>query len=191
MLATTDRARAVWLRCLASAFRTALACTIVGCTTLYGPAAVQHRIAFPAFSYVTVILIVTDATLGDTLHGCWLALYATIQSVGPALLSLWLIGPARFTNGTISLAVALGAFVVAFPEGTHLIAKRIALGQIVIVYVIAFINGVDTEAIMHPLNVAASTAIGVLACVIALLLPYPRLACWEVFNIISLYMHYN
>jgi hypothetical protein len=78
--------------------------------------------------------------------------------------------------------VALAAFVVAFPEGTHLIAKRIALGQIVIVYVIAFINGVDAEAIMHPLNVAASTAIGVLACVIALLLPYPRLACWEVFN---------
>lgn len=182
MSAATERARAVWLRCLASAFRTALACTIVGCTTLYGPASIRHHIAFPAFSYVTVILIVTDATLGDTLHGCWLALYATIQSVGPALLSLWLVGPGRFTNGTISLAVALAAFVVAFPEGTHLIAKRIALGQIVIVYVIAFINGVDAEAIMHPLNVAASTAIGVLACVIALLLPYPRLACWEVFN---------
>ncbi|KAF9665499.1 hypothetical protein SADUNF_Sadunf16G0129100 [Salix dunnii] len=180
MLATTDRARAVWQRCLASAFRTALACTIVGCTTLYGPAAVQHYIAFPAFSYVNVILIVTDAILGDALHGCWLALYATIQSVGASLPSLWLISSARFTNGTISLAVALGAFVVAFPEGTHLIAKRIALGQIVIMYVIAFINGVDThEAIMHSLNVAASTAIGVLACVIALLLPYPRLACWE------------
>ncbi|KAG5253691.1 P-hydroxybenzoic acid efflux pump [Salix suchowensis] len=181
MLATTDRARAVWQRCLASAFRTALACTIVGCTTLHGPAAVQHHIAFPAFSYVTVILIGTDATLGDALHGCWLALYATVQSVGPALPRLWLIGPARLTNGTISLAVALGAFVVAFPEGTHLIAKRIALGQIVIMYVVAFINGVDThdQAIMHSLNVAASTAIGVLACAIALLLPYPRLACWE------------
>ncbi|KAJ6895437.1 hypothetical protein NC651_021824 [Populus alba x Populus x berolinensis] len=179
MSATTDRARAVWLRCLASAFRTALACTIVGCTTLYGPASIRHHIAFPAFSYVTVILIVTDATLGDALHGCWLALYATVQSVGPALLSLWLIGPAMLTNGTVSLAVALGAFVVVFPEGTHLVAKRIALGQIVIVYVIAFINGVHTEAIMHSLHVAASTAIGVLACVLALLLPYPRLACWE------------
>jgi hypothetical protein len=84
------------------------------------------------------------------------------------------------TSGTISLAVALGAFVVVFPEGTHLVAKRIALGQIVIVYVVAFINGVHTEAIMHTLHVAASTAIGVLACVLALLLPYPRLACWEV-----------
>ena len=129
---------------------------------------------------MTVILIVTDATLGDALHGCWLALYATVQSVGPALLSLWLIGPAMLTSGTVSLAVALGAFVVVFPEGTHLVAKRIALGQIVIVYVIAFINGVHTEAIMHSLHVAASTAIGVLACVLALLIPYPRLACWEV-----------
>ncbi|XP_011042678.1 PREDICTED: uncharacterized protein LOC105138325 [Populus euphratica] len=179
MSAATDRARAVWLRCLASAFRTALACTIVGCTTLYGPASIRHHIAFPAFSYATVILIVTDATLGDALHGCWLALYATVQSVGPALLSLWLIGPAMLTGGTISLAVAVGAFVVVFPEGTHLVAKRIALGQIVIVYVVAFINGVHTEAIMHALHVAASTAIGVLACVLALLLPYPRLACWE------------
>jgi len=192
MSAATERARAVWLRCLASAFRTALACTIVGCTTLYGPASIRHHIAFPAFSYVTVILIVTDATLGDALHGCWLALYATVQSVGPALLSLWLIGPAMLTSGTISLAVALGAFVVVFPEGTHLVAKRIALGQIVIVYVIAFINGVHTEAIMHTLHVAASTAIGVLACVLALLLPYPRLACWEVTdNSPCINMHYN
>uniref|UniRef100_A0A6N2KDE1 Integral membrane bound transporter domain-containing protein n=1 Tax=Salix viminalis TaxID=40686 RepID=A0A6N2KDE1_SALVM len=179
MSTTTGRARAVWFRCLASAFRTALACAIVGCTTLYGPASIRHHIAFPAFSYVTVILIVTDATLGDALHGCWLALYATVQSLGPALLSLRLIGPARLSRGTISVAVALGAFLVVFPRGTHLVARRIALGQTVIVYVIAYINGVNTEATMHPLHVAASTAIGVLACVLALLLPYPRLACWE------------
>lgn len=154
----------------------------MGCLTLYGPASIHQQIAFPAFSYVTVILIATDATLGDTLHGCWLALYASIQSLGPALLTMWLIGPAKFTSGTISLAVALAAFVVALPEWTHLVAKRIALGQIVIVYVIAFIKGAHTERIMHPLHVAASTAIGVLACILALLLPYPRLACWEVIN---------
>lgn len=177
-----DRARAAWSCCLASALRMALACSIVGCTTLYGPTSLQHQVAFPAFSYLIVILLVTDATLGDTLHGCWLALYATVQSLGPAILSLWLIGPARFTTGTISLAVALGAFVVVLPEGTHLITKRIALAQIVLVYVIGFINGVHTEAIMHPLHLAASTAVGVFACVLALLLPYPRLACWEVIN---------
>ncbi|XVF05535.1 hypothetical protein REPUB_Repub05bG0180500 [Reevesia pubescens] len=173
------RARVLWQSCLASAFRTALACTIVGITTLYGPASLCRQVAFPAFSYVTVILIVTDATLGDTLHGCWLGLYASIQSLGPAMLSLWLIGPAKLTNGTTALAVALGGLVVVLPESTHLLAKRIALGQIVIVYVIGFINGGQTEPIMHPVHVAASTAVGVLACVLALLLPYPRLACCE------------
>ena len=179
-----NRARVVWHTCLASAFRTALACTIVGITTLYGPASFQRQVAFPAFSYVTVILVVTDATLGDTLRCCWLALYASlyasVQSIGPAMLSLWLIVPAKLTNGTTALAMALGGLVVVFPESTHLIAKRIALGQIVIVYVVGFINGDQTEPIMHPVHVAASTAVGVLACVLALLLPYPRLACSEV-----------
>ncbi|KAJ8750551.1 hypothetical protein K2173_015710 [Erythroxylum novogranatense] len=179
-LSTTDHPRAVWRCCLVSAFRTALACTIVGCITFFGPSSLRRQIAFPAFSYVTVILIVTDATLGDTLHGCWLALYATVQSVAPAMLSLWLIGPTRFTAATISLAVAAAAFTVTLPEGTHLVAKRIALGQIVIVYVIGYIQGEQTEAVMHSLHVAASTAIGVFACVVALLSPYPGLACREV-----------
>ncbi|GKV08159.1 hypothetical protein SLEP1_g19832 [Rubroshorea leprosula] len=173
------RAVAVWRACLASAFRPALACTMVGFATLYGPPSFQRQVAFPSFSYVTVILIVTDATLGDALHACWLALYATLQSLGPAILSLWLIGPSRLTNGTTALAVALGGLVVALPRSTHLTAKRIALGQIVLVYVIAFINGIQTDPVMHPLHVAASTAVGVVACVLALLVPYPRLACWE------------
>ncbi|KAJ4725848.1 p-hydroxybenzoic acid efflux pump subunit aaeB [Melia azedarach] len=176
----SNRARTMWLSCLASSYRTALACTIVGLITLYGPASIRNQVAFPAFSYVTVIIIVTDATLGDTLHGCWLALYATIQTIGPAILSLWLIGPTRFKSSTTALAVALAAYVVALPEATHLKAKRIALGQIVITYVIGSVNGERTEVVMHPVHVAASTGIGVLACIFALLLPYPRLACCQV-----------
>lgn len=184
-------ALAGWCACLASAFRTAFACTIVGCTTLYGPAFLQRQVAFPAFSYVTVILIIgpaPDATLGDALLGCWLALYATVQSVVPAILSLWMIGPTGFSSFTTALAVALFSFVVVLPESTHLVAKRIALGQIVLVYVIAFINGARAHPVMHPVHVAASTALGVLACLLALLLPYPRLAYFEVSSHIS-YMH--
>lgn len=70
--------------------------------------------------------------------------------------------------------------MVALPKSTHLVSKRIALGQIVIVYVIGFINGDQTEAVMHPVRVAASTGVGLLACVLALLLPVPRLAFKEV-----------
>ncbi|KAF7823591.1 fusaric acid resistance-like protein [Senna tora] len=178
------KAKAMWRACLASAFRTALACTIIGCVSLYGPPSLQRLIAFPAFSYVTVILIIiNDAALGDALRACWLALYASVHTIGPAVLSLWLIGPNRFSKGTTALAVALAAFVVTLTlpnAASYLVAKRIALGQIVVVYVVAYINGPRTEPIMHPLRVAASTAVGVLACVLALLIPYPRLACREV-----------
>ncbi|KAL1532227.1 hypothetical protein AAHA92_32259 [Salvia divinorum] len=183
-----DRARDMWRRCLASAFRTALACTIVGVATLYGPAYISRHVSFPAFSYVTVILIVTDATLGDTLCGCWLALYATALGVFPAILSLWLIGPGRLTAATTSAVVAVSAFVVALPETTHLIAKRIALGQIVLVYVIAFVIGGRTQTVMHPLHLAASTALGTAACVLALLLPFPCLAYWQVTENYKLYI---
>ncbi|KAM1148851.1 hypothetical protein ACFX2B_029211 [Malus domestica] len=176
----TNRARAMWLTCLASAFRTCLACTIVALTILYGPQSLRRQVAFPAFSYVTVLLIAPDATLGHTLCGFRLGLYATAQTIGPAMLSLWLIGPAQLSTSTTAVAVGLAAFVVALPEFTHLVTKRIALGQIVIMYVIAYINGGHTDVIMHPVHVAASTGIGVLACVLALLIPFPRLASREV-----------
>ncbi|XP_070675003.1 uncharacterized protein [Malus domestica] len=176
----TNQARAMWLTCLASAFRTCLACTIVALTTLYGPQSLRRQVTFPAFSYVTVLLIAPDATLGHTLCGFRLGLYATAQTIGPAMLSLWLIGPAQLSTSTTAVAVGLAAFVVALPEFTHLVTKRIALGQIVIMYVIACINGGHTDAIMHPVHVAASTGVGVLACVLALLIPFPRLASREV-----------
>lgn len=178
----SERSRAFWTTCLASAFRTALACAIVGGITLFGPMSIRNQITLPAFSYVTVIIIIIDATLGDTFRGCWYALYATVQGVCPAIFCLWLLGPARLTTLVTSVLVGGSAFVVVLPQNTHVIAKRIALGQIVLVYVLGYINGVNTEPIMHPIHVATSTAIGVFACVLALLFPVPNLACVEVNN---------
>ncbi|CAI9108059.1 OLC1v1007574C1 [Oldenlandia corymbosa var. corymbosa] len=175
-----QHARAAWKSCMASAFRTAVACIIVGCATLFGPTSLKNQVTLPAFSYVTVILIITDATLGDTFRGCWHALHASLFGICPAILTLWLIGPAQLTASITAIAVAASAFVVVVQENSHLIAKRIALGQIVLVYVLAFINGPKADPIMHPVHVLASTFVGVAACVLALLLPYPSLATSEV-----------
>src|SRR5690606_7313751 len=83
--------------------------------------------------------------------------------------------------GTTALAAALGALVVVLPNGsTHFVAKRIALGRIVLIYVVGYINGAEPDPVMHPLRVAASTGLGVIACVLALLVPLPRLATCEV-----------
>ncbi|KAL9322861.1 hypothetical protein ACSQ67_010914 [Phaseolus vulgaris] len=174
------RMRGLWREGLSSAFRTALACAIVGCLSLYTPPSVSAVISFPAFSYVAAILIIANhATLGDALRGCCLALYATVQTMGPAIFSLWLIGPGRLSRLGTAGAVAVAAFVVVlpWPYSGDLMVKRLALGQIVLVYVVAYDNGVHTDPVMHPLRLGASTALGVLACVLALLLPYPRLAC--------------
>ena len=102
---------------------------------------------------MTTILIVSDATLGDALRGCWHALFATIQALLPSMLCLWVIAPARFTSELAALAVATNAFLVALPESTHLMCKRIAVGQIVSVYVGAAINGAKARAITHPIPV--------------------------------------
>lgn len=175
-----DSSQAPWRLRLESALRTVLACSIVGCTTLYGPESVRHTITFPAFSYVTTILIVSDATLGDALRGCWHVLCASIQVILPSMLILRLIGPSRFNCGLAAVAVALSSFLIALPGSTHLTAKRIAFGQTVIIYVGAVIQGAKTGIIIHPIHVAASTALGAVASILAMLFPYPHLAYREV-----------
>lgn len=147
---------------------------------MYGPLFLRRQVTFPAFSYVTAILIVTNATLGDTVRGCWLALYATLQTVCPAMAVFWFIGPTKFSYETIALTVALASIVVVLPSSSHVLAKRIALGQIVIIYVVGFIGGVQTHPLMHPVHVASTTAMGVAASFLATLLPFPRLASLEV-----------
>ncbi|XP_030542517.1 uncharacterized protein LOC115749720 [Rhodamnia argentea] len=188
MAASTIAVQAVRRARLKSALRTALACSIVGLITLYAPAHVRKFLAYPAFSYVTTILIVSDATVGDALRGVWNAFYATTQVMLFSVLSLWLAGPARFaTHGVAAAAVSLGAFLVALPESTHLMSKRIAFGQMVIIFVGAAIGGANTGVVTHPVHVASSTALGALASVLALLFPYPWLACSEIRKTCRLY----
>ncbi|MBA0824231.1 hypothetical protein Goarm_020911 [Gossypium armourianum] len=182
-----DSSQAPWRLRLGSPLRTVLACSIVGCTTLYGPESVRHTITFPAFSYVTTILIVSDATLGDALRGCWHVLCASIQVILPSMLILRLIGPSRFNFGLAAVAVALSSFLIALPGSTHLTAKRIAFGQTVIIYVGAVIQGAKTGIIIHPIHVAASTALGAVASILAMLFPYPHLAYREVRKICRFY----
>ncbi|CAJ1955756.1 unnamed protein product [Sphenostylis stenocarpa] len=170
----------LWRECLSSAFRLALACTIVGCVTLFAPSSISTLVPFPAFSYLTAILIIVNlATFGDALRESCLAFYVTLHTVVLAMFSLWLLGIRCLSKVATAVVVTVAAFVVVlpWPHSAHLIAKRLALGQIVVVYVVAYDNGVHTDPLMHPLGLAASTTLGVLASVVALLLPYPRLAC--------------
>ncbi|KAL8036612.1 hypothetical protein ABFX02_12G169800 [Erythranthe guttata] len=185
-----ERSRIMWCMRLQSALRTAMACTIIGCATIYGPEFLVSEIRFAAFSYLTAVLIVSDASLGDTMSGCWHAFCATAQVVPLAVLGRWLVDPTEgLPLGYAAVAVGVAAFLVAMPECTHLTAKRIAFGQIVLVCSDAVISrdGKGDAAFMNPVYVAASTALGALASVLALLIPYPSLACHKVQKLCRVY----
>ncbi|KAF6172075.1 hypothetical protein GIB67_029493 [Kingdonia uniflora] len=122
----------------------------------------------------------TNATLGSTIRCCFYALYGTILGVLPTILTLWIIGPARFNIATTVLALTLSTFVITLSKSTQVITKRVALAQIVILYAVTSVDGVLVDAIMHPIHVAASTAIGALASLLALVFPYPTLAYFQV-----------
>jgi len=167
-----------WRSSLSSGLRAALACTIVGLVSLYAPAALRRHITFPAFSYVVTVILVTDATLGTALRGAVSALHGTLMGAAPSVAALLLAhctGAAESVVAT-SAVVALTAFAVALPESVGPVAKRIALGQAIIIYVARFQQGERPSralALLHPANVVACTAL------LAVLIPWPRLATRE------------
>lgn len=95
-------------------------------------------------------------------------------------MGLKVVGPAHFTSGLAAAAVAASAFVVAVPEWSHLTTKRIAFGQLVIVYVSTVVRGGEGGVLRHPIHVASSTALGAFASLLAMLFPFPRLAHFQV-----------
>ncbi|KAI4318993.1 hypothetical protein MLD38_032644 [Melastoma candidum] len=175
-----------WIR-LKSGLRTSFACSIVGFTSLYGPALVRGLLSYSAFSYATVILIVPDANLGDGLRGFLDVTYSTILVLFISILSLRLVDPSRFSPPVAATMVTLTSFVVALPKSTRLLSKRIAFGQLVIVYVGAAIERERTEVLLHPVRVASSTMLGAAASLMSLSLPLPRLACMEIRRTCLLY----
>ncbi|KAK4755202.1 hypothetical protein SAY87_008959 [Trapa incisa] len=188
MQSLRDHARVVRRSRLEASLRTVVACSIVGTLALYSPGSVRHLLAYPAFSYLTTVLIMTDATVGGAFRGFWHVVYATVQVMLFSVLSLWLVRPARFTPAVAAALTSLASFLVAVPESTHLMSKRIAFGQIVIVYAGAEVHGAATSIVMHPTLVALSSVLGACAAVLALLLPYPRLSCSEIRKITRLYV---
>ncbi|XP_009787557.1 uncharacterized protein LOC107811427 [Nicotiana tabacum] len=181
--------RIMWRMRLHSALRTVVAYSIIGSSTLYGPPWLRKLAAFPAFSYVTATLITSDSTLGETLSGSWHAILATVQTMPLSMLGVWIAanGSDRLSPVASALALALTSLLVALLECTHFRCKKIAFGQLVLVFADGVIRGVHTSVVVHPLRVAWSTVLGIVASLLALSLPYPKLAYFEVRKLHQLY----
>ncbi|CAN6472299.1 unnamed protein product [Victoria cruziana] len=171
----------MWKSRIGSAFRTGWACVMVGLAIEFYNARLHHPMDFQPFAYLTATLIIGEACLGEAMQGAALALYGIVQGACPAFLILWMMGPSSLSACTVTLVVTVSGFVVSLPKSTHIVAKRVALGQIVIVYVADFMHRRrGTDASVYPLHAALSTAVGAGASILALLLPVPRLACHKI-----------
>ncbi|XP_049358736.1 uncharacterized protein LOC125823398 [Solanum verrucosum] len=182
--------RIMWRMRLHSAIRTVVAYSIIGCSTLYGPPWLKKLVTFPAFAYVTATLVTSESTLGDTLSGSWHAILAMVQTMPLSMLGVWIaIDSGRNTLSPVASTLALGvtSLLVGIVECTHIRCKKIAFGQLVLVFADGVIRGVHTSVFVHPLRVACSTVLGIVASLLAFLLPYPKLAYFEVRKLHQLY----
>ncbi|KAJ4779835.1 p-hydroxybenzoic acid efflux pump subunit aaeB [Rhynchospora pubera] len=194
MFLTSNRTVSYWWSCMSPALRTALACIIVSVASIHGPDTVRHHVTFPAFSYVVSIMLVGEATLGDALHGTMSAIYGTVLGIIPAMITLYFVKAVGIPIATTTATVFVMAFVVSWTRPSDSIAKRIALGQTVLIFATNFGHdevvdqGRVRGSIMKPAHVAASTVLGVAAAILALVFPYPRLALNEVSQKKKLYI---
>ncbi|KAJ1376585.1 hypothetical protein SESBI_49785 [Sesbania bispinosa] len=139
-----------------SAFRTALACTIVGGITLYGPPSIRNLISFPAILIrgILILIIINDATLGDTLRGCWSRFMLLSQSIGPAMLSLWVIGPTRSLMAPslcgCACSIRGGAAFGSLGSETDITGSD----SVGVCWWVMLIGG-ETDPLMHPIRLAA------------------------------------
>uniref|UniRef100_M1DGC7 P-type trefoil n=1 Tax=Solanum tuberosum TaxID=4113 RepID=M1DGC7_SOLTU len=167
--------RIIWWMQLHSAIRTVVAYSIIGCSTLYGPPWLKKFATFPAFAYVTATLVTSESTLGDTLSGCWDAILAMVQTMPLSMLGVWIAttnGRNRLSPIASSLALGVTSLLVAIVECTHIRCKKIAFGQLVLVFADGVIRGVHTSVFVHPLHVACSTVLGIVVSLLAFSLPY-------------------
>lgn len=168
--------------------RAAVACTAIGLATSYASPSFRHHVSFPAYSYTVALLLVAgdSPTLGLLLKSTASIACTTVLGLLPALLAAHFMPPKMVSPLSSSVMSAVSAFMVAVVPDVEagLLGKRITMGQIVLICVASFDFGQPepVRLLLHLVPAAASTAVGVAAALLAVVVPYPRLASHEVID---------
>lgn len=167
-----------WQSRVSAAFRTGWACLMVGIVMQYSSMH-HHWLAFPVFAYVMAVTVVGEASFGEALRSAFSVLVGTLHGVFPTIATLWFIKPQRFSVWTTTACVTVSCFSIAYPKVTNITSKRVAFAQVVIIYISAFMMKETMDAVTYPLRIAGSTALGAGCALLALILPVPKLACYQ------------
>lgn len=168
-----------WRTRLNVAFRTALGCFLTGLVLQLGGMHL-HWFTFPIFAYVMAVTVVGESTFGKAFQDTVGVLIGTIQGCGMAMLVFQAIGADKITLGSAILWISLSSFIIVYPRNTLIISKRVALAHSAILYVTASIKRGDMEVVSFPLKLGGTTMVGAVSGMVALLLPFPHLAMFQV-----------
>eukprot|EP00250_Pteridium_aquilinum_P008181 c17743_g1_i1 orf=321-3110(+) len=168
-----------WWTRLSVAFRTAFGCVLAGLVLQLGNMHVQWA-TFPIFAYVMAVTVVGESTFGKALQDTTGILVGTIQGIGMAMLVLQVVGAQRVTLSVAIICISLSSFVIVYPKRTRIISKRVALAHSAILYVTASIKRAQMDVVLFPLELAGTTMVGAISGMLALLLPFPHLAIFQV-----------
>lgn len=168
-----------WRTRLSVASRTAFGCIVAGLVLQLGNMHVQWA-TFPVFAYVMAITVVGESTFGKALQDTAGILIGTIQGIGMAMLVLQIVGAQRISLSVAIVCISISSFVIVYPQKSRIVSKRVALAHSAILYVTASIKRQDMNIVHFPLQLAGTTMVGATSGMIALLLPFPHLAMFQV-----------
>lgn len=173
------RERTFWRSRLGAAFRTGWACFIAGLTLQLSNMLVDW-VTFPVFCYVIAVTVVGEATFGKALEDAAGVIRGTIQGIGMTILVMQLLSPEKISIGVAVACISVSSFIITYPRNAHLLSKRVALAHSGIIYITAVVQKEKMDEILFPLKLAGTTVMGAVCAVVALSVPFPRLAVFQV-----------
>lgn len=168
-----------WRSRLNAAFRTGWACFMAG-LILQLSSMHSQWVTFPVFSYVMAVSVVGESTFGKAFQDTLGVLKGAIQGAAMPMLVMQIISPKRISLEVAITLIAMSSFIITYPQKMHIMAKRVALAHSGIIYITAVVQREDMDKVYFPLKLAATTIVGAVCGLIALVLPFPRLAMFHV-----------
>lgn len=165
------------------ALRSGWACLFAGCVVQFG-SPMNHWLAIPFFSLV-ICLNIIDSSIGAVLRTSVSVVVGMLEAMTAGTLLYLILGTDMSLVLTI-FCVFVCSFCVAYP--TRLVgqemARKVSLALIGIIFTGAY-NGMNDGSLLFLVRLMCTTMFGVFCALLAVCIPVPGLAFWEVLSSFS------
>ncbi|CAM6113171.1 unnamed protein product [Calypogeia fissa] len=160
---------------LGVAARSGWACLLLGLVLEYGHPVIDWM-AIPFFS-VVICLNTIESSIGATFWNVVGVLIGMAQAMSIGVVVLLLLGT-KLSLALAMVCIFVASFLVAYPNNTREMTRKVALGHIGIIFITAH-TGQNNQSLIFFVRLMVTSMIGISCAIVAVLVPVPGLACWE------------